>query len=338
MCYQKLLQCDFLSEEKKKEISYYLDRMTQNSIFTLSQFIFDNKLDRDLSKKLLTWLCTNNILKRGYAVRCPNCGHMIELIDDINNTKDTIFCVNCSQDVELTSEDIVIIYMLNSPPFVDGQWVETYFKTLEQLQPAVPKEDTLKELLDSGQANELFYSPSQQEYLELQRLYNDLFVADSTKEKGDTLEDLVRYLFNLCIHFKANSIKIGNNQIDCYSRNQLCVPGTNIEPSDYDIISECKNENKKPGITYLEKLHSILIQSNRKNGIIFSKKEAPSTYLSTARELYLQDKILIISIDGNDLDKISNHKYNFLECIARKQAEIILNAKSNLVNQGLYSA
>ena len=102
------------------------------------------------------------------------------------------------------------------------------------------------------------------------------------------------------------------------------------------ILYQCVDS----GESIFPKLYApyILIQSNRKNGIIFSKKEAPSTYLSTARELYLQDKILIISIDGNDLDKISNHKYNFLECIARKQAEIILNAKSNLVNQGLYSA
>lgn len=335
---QTLSEYNFINELQKNRIEQYLNNMTSNSIFTQSEFSYSNSLDQTTSQKILLNLCNNNVLIKIYAIKCPKCGYMIKLVDDINSLDESVFCVNCEEDVTITSDDIIIIYKLSQFPFVNGQQINQYIQNQHDNLPAALIEDSLSMLIENGTANDLFYNPSDEEYTILKERFNNVFTAKTNKEKGNTFEELVKYLFNLCSHFKASSIRIGDNQIDCYVRNSFSVP-LNISDNMYqDIIVECKNENKKPGITYLNKIHSILSTANKQHGIIFSKLSSPTTYTSTARDIYLNEKILIISIYKDDLYNIIFNKKNFLECIERKFNEVIINSKSNLVQAGIYNA
>lgn len=334
----KLSEYNFVDELQKNKIEQYLNNMTSNSIFTQSEFSYSNSLDQTTSQKILLNLCNNNVLIKIFAIKCPKCGYMIKTIDDINTLTESVFCVNCEDDVIITSDDIIIIYKLSKFPFVNGQQINQYIQNQHKKLPAALMEDTLSMLIKNGTANDLFYRPSDEEYIILQEKFNKIFKAQTNKEKGNTLEELIKYLLNLCSHFKANSIKIGDNQIDCYVRDSFSVP-LNIPDNMYqDFIVECKNENESPGITYLNKIHSILRTANKRHGVIFSKLPAPTTYKSTARDIYLNDKMLIISIDKNDLYNIIFDKKNVLECIERKFVEIMTNSKTNLVQAGIYSA
>lgn len=338
MCYLRLSGYDFINELQKSQIEQYLNNMTSNSVFTQSEFTYINSFNKEISQKILQALCNDNILVKIFAIRCPHCGYMIKTVDDINNLDECYFCVNCEDYINITSDDIIVIYKLRQSPFVDGQQIKQYIQNQNQNFSAVQIEDSLSILIKDGIANNLFYHPSEEEYVILKEKFDKIFTVKTNKEKGNTFEDLVKYLFNLCSHFKANSIRIGNNQIDCYARNSFSVP-LNIHDNIYqDIIIECKNESDKPHITYLNKIHSILKTANKKHGIIFSKLPAPKTFKETLRDIYLNDKILIISIDEKDLNDIVINKKNFLECIDRKFNEIIIDSKSNLLQAGLYSA
>ena len=336
MFYQKLSECNIIGDNKKQTIDCYISKMSVNSVFTLSQFVYDNKLDTDTSKKVLQWLCLNDILTQQYAIKCPKCGYMIEYIEDINKLKEVVLCISCNLDVEITADDVIVIYALKTPPFVDGQQIEKKFVKKNNIYFAAHLEDTLANLIKCGNANSLFYNPSEDEYVLLKECYDKIFMATTKQEKGYTLENLVKMLFNLCTQFKASTINISNNQIDCYVRNKFSVPGTELEKISNDYIVECKNEAKTPRITYLNKLHSILEMSGKKRGIIFSKCSAPKTYKVTARDIYLSKGIIIISINKDDLYQIVCNRMNFLECISRKENEIITNSKSNLIEAGLY--
>ena len=57
-----------------------------------------------------------------------------------------------------------------------------------------------------------------------------------------------------------------------------------------------------------------------------------------ARDLYLLEKRIIVSLDAHDLHAIIKERKNLLECIERKREEIKSNATSNLVALGLYDA
>ena len=126
------------------------------------------------------------------------------------------------------------------------------------------------------------------------------------------------------------------NQVDCYVRNKLGSPGVpGIEVIKYFCI-EYKNENKTPEITYLNKLHSILKTTGIEFGILVSNKSAPSTYCQAANKIYLNDKIIIISICKSDLNSIISDNVNLLDLIEMKINEVKLDATKSLKELGLY--
>lgn len=53
--------------------------------------------------------------------------------------------------------------------------------------------------------------------------------------------------------------------------------------------------------------------------------------------IFLNDKIIIISLDANDIKSIIFQKANLLEYISRKIDEVKLNATKELTALGLYS-
>ncbi len=329
---------NLLSNKQIEQLNQLLSSCTPNT--KLNSIKISNVIDGDYTivKKVIKHLIENDIVSFSYSVRCPICGLLISHIDNVVDIEDTIYCDYCEDEVEITSDDVEIVYTIKQFPFVLGQQHKPQNETVLTKVAALSAE-TLTQFLQDYDINKIYYCPTDQEYIEMQDLYNKAFISyNTTQEQGDAFEILCRYIFGCCKNYRAATVKTNPNQLDCYVRSKVRIVGTQLAETSNNIIVECKNESVKPSITYHNKIHSILIQKNENLGIIISRMDAPSTFRETAIKIYLSQKILIISLNKSDLDNIANHRHNLLEMIERKITEIKLDSKTDLVQAGLFDA
>lgn len=326
-----------LSARQFSGFEQYFESLSPNCKLSASKVASANGIDFALAQKILHKLVNEKVLKFAYGLRCPACGLLLGMEEELPSIEKEYFCYQCDETVEITPDDVEVIYTFDDYPFVVGQQSE---KKLELDESAALPSESLAQLFESGALDlyAAFFSPTEQEYLELQSAYNNIFTKkDTTKEMGDSLEVLTVRLFNLCQHFHAASIRIHPNQIDCYVRNTLFIPGLSQRSCKDSFVIECKNEAQTPSSGYMNKLHSILRNTGKQFGIIVSKCSAPSTFVTLSNTVFLHDKIVIISLDANELKSIIFQKANLLECISRKIDEVKLNATKDLKALGLYS-
>lgn len=315
----------------------YFESLSPNCKLSASKVALANEIDFGLAKKILQKLVEEKILKYAFGSRCPVCGLLLGMEDELPSIEKEQFCYQCGETVEITPDDVEVIYTFNDYPFVTGQQNE---EDLEPSESAALPFDSLAQLIASGELdlNAAFFSPTEQEYQKLQSAYNNIFTKkNTTKETGDSLEALTVYLFSLCRHFRAAPIRSRPNQIDCYVHNTLYIPGLSQDSCVDSFLIECKNEKKTPAAEYMNKLHSILQNTGKQFGIIVSKCSAPRTFATLSNKIFLRDKIIIISMDASDLKNIIFGKANLLECMSRKIDAVKLDATKDLVELGLYS-
>lgn len=274
-----------------------------------------------------------------FGIRCPHCGLLLREVDSLTEFEGATLCCHCEEEVEPTRDDVEIFYIINTThPFMEGQQSKP---TLELVKSAVPTNDSLTYLIQQGlfDVNKALYAPTDEQYITLQHKYEEIFeLKRQTVAKGATLETLISELFSLCKHLNVSKVRLRPNEIDCYVRNKLFIPGLSAD-NEYDSFSiECKNEKTVPKAGYMNKLHSIMTTHGKRFGIIASKAKAPKTFISLSHDIFLKDSIVIISLDKDDLAQIIVHRKNLLECIARKIDETKLNATKSLVELGLYEA
>lgn len=337
---QLLPMKNFLTENEYNLVIDYLKSCSRSSKINPIKLSLNQGLEMSLVNRILTFLVDNETLDCLFTIRCPECGLCIKEINDLTEIDKTIYCYSCEEKVEISTDDVIVLYTYKNYPFRGGQQNSIFVDDSVALEKN--ESLTLTQLLElhNYDLNKEFFNPSNEEYLVLENMYNAVFEKHNTaKSKGDSLENLVCFLFSLCKHFEvSNCVKTRSNQIDCYVRNKLFVPGISPENCKDSIQIECKNENKKPSITYLNKLHSILKTTGGNFGIIVSRCEKPRTYNELANKIYLGDKILIISLDHNDLKTIILDKKNLLELLEKQIAEVKLDATRDLKQLGLYDA
>lgn len=297
-----------------------------------------NEIDLNLAQSLLKYLVDVHLFKYSFAVKCPECGLLLCSTDSVTDIDREIYCYNCEEMFSISPDDVEVVYIFDNYPFVNGQQSQAK-NGLEE--SAALHTDSLTQLLKSGglDLNSIFFSPTEAQYSDLQTQYFNIFnMQKNTKATGDTLECLTINLFSLCKHFRAVPIRLKPNQIDCYVRNKLYIPGITQANCIDSFEIECKNESRPPKAGYLNKLHSILGLSGKNFGIIISKCLAPKTINTLANQIYLKDKIIIIAIDKNDLSSIILDKKNLLEIIECKIETVKLNATQDLRSIGLYDS
>lgn len=333
---------DCLSNSQYSSVIDYLSTLTSNSKITASKLKYNTGLDLNTVNKVLDVLLETKVLKYSFAVQCPECGLLVKSFNEIQDIEKAYTCYHCDTDFEIKENDVIVIYSFYNYPFDQGQQKKTNAKDSNFANESVALSiDSLEKYLHRTNLdlNKIFYSPSDKEYNALKKMYKSIFQThSSTKEQGDTLEKLTIKLFSLCHHFNAASIRMRPNQIDCYVRNTLFIPGISKSDCIDSFMIECKNEKTTPKSGYMNKLHSILSLSGNSFGIIVSKCRAPKTFVQLSNSIYLSDKIIIISIDKNDIDSIINKKINLLECIGRKITEVKTNATTDLIKNNLYKA
>lgn len=342
MSYSRLLMMKkFLCEEEYKTVVSYLESLSRNSKINPVSFSVDTGLVSSLVSKVLSFLEEEKIIKCSFAIKCPECGLFIKEISDITEINGTIECYKCEEEVQISSDDVLVLYSFIDYPFRERQQ-DTVFSNNSV---AISGETELLSLTDylinnDCDINSIFFNPNDKEYVTLQSMYDSVFGNHkNTKEKGDSLEDLVLYLFSLCKHFKTSKcVRTRPNQIDCYVRNKLFIPGLSNENCKDSFIIECKNEKRTPSGTYFNKLHSIMITTGSSFGVIVSKCHKPKTYGQLSNKIFLCDKKIIIAIDSKDLKSIIYDKNNLLELMEKYISEVKLDATRDLLELGLYDA
>lgn len=313
----------------------FLMNISVGSYITISNFTIKTGIDYSESVKVLEELSQGGFLEKLLAVRCPECGLLLEIVQPEDYAISSQYCANCDTDSEITNDCVEVVFKVINNPFVTGQENKTAIPKHSSALNISSLETFLK---NGGSFNREFYCPSDEEYKMLSDIYSNVFkLHKTTKEQGDSLEDLVLNLFRCCRHFSAtNSARLGDNQIDCFVRNKMYIPGISQFGTNDFFVIECKNERETPGITYFNKLHSILTKNSLLFGIIVSKCRAAKTLIKFAHDIFLQDKIVMINLDIDDLKKIIIDQENLLECLERKIGEVKLDATKDLIKLGLF--
>ena len=270
---------------------------------------------------------------------------LIKKIDNPNEFPENPFeCYSCNQDIEVTPEDIEVLYELcgDSDPFQDGQHgkMQDEKKDPERVAPI----DTLASMLQSDglNLNSMIFKPTEEQYLKMNEIFDSIFGEfKTTTEKGGTLENLIIFLFNICRpSICANGIRTKTNQFDCFCMNRMYIQYGVLGKMGLHFIVECKNENKVPSGSYMSKLHSIIVQANagtQRNmnfGMLVTKKSGPKTFKTLSHDYYLSSKLTIIFLNAEDLTFIIKKRYNLLDMIQTKISEIELNVTTDLIGAG----
>jgi hypothetical protein len=336
MSYFQLSAMKELTSQQQTQIIEYLARVAPNHILRASKLANDTSISADLAVEVMQKLVERKLAMQTYAIRCPECGLLLQRLGTIPEIENTCLCYGCDREVEITADDIEVFYTLINPPFVEGQ------------QTSNPPEkaaalccDSLAHLIRNKKIDfcAQFYSPEKHEQDKLEAAYYSIFNTNYTrKAKGDSLESLVGQMFSLCKHFCVSTkVHTETNQLDCFVRNTLFSSFCPISDISSFII-ECKNEKDPPSVTYIQKLAGILLVQGKKFGIIASKHKPPKTYARYARELFLSQQIIIIAFDARDLHSIAVVHNNLLECIERKIEEIKTSPTSNLKKLGVFTS
>ena len=332
---------EFLTNSQYDSLIDYLSSLLPSSKLTESKLMSVTSLDNQTIKSVLDKLLELDILDYSFAVKCPACGLLVNSFDKIYEIEKACKCYHCDTDFDVENDDVYLIYSFKNYPFDKGQQIDSIAKFDDHAESVALTTDSLASFISKNNIdlNREFFSPSEGDYEQLEGMYNSIFKKRSNaKETGDALESFITKLFALCHHFTVASVRLHPNQIDCYVRNTLFIPGISDSNCTDSFMIECKNEETTPKSGYVNKLHSILSTSGCKFGIIASKYSAPRTFIELANKIYLSDKIIIISIDKNDLHSIVFNKSNLLECVERKITEVKLNATKDLQEIGLFNA
>lgn len=333
---------DILNREFVENFDYWLATLPRNNQKNITVSVVSSRLEvkYSLAEAILNFAEREKILEKYYLVRCPDCDYNLctikkdEIADILINR---LYCDECEEDKDITSDDIYTAYKVILQPDVTedeiGRAIEKRLNQSERTELNFIKADSLSN--DRISLYEAFYNPSESAYLRFEELRRklDLNYGKNTTEKGKALEILILDIFNQIKYVRGtNDVKTKTNQFDC---TLLCsVNTTYLSVFNYlspCFIIECKNEKKKPDNNYTNKLESIMETSNAQLGIVFGRKDATTTCFSISREHYLIKKDshkqqIVITCYDKDLEYIIDKRVNLLQYLEFKIFQITNNS------------
>lgn len=347
-CTQLSMLKDYLSEKQIETLQEFFLNLTENTKnnITVTKIMVLLDIDSKLARKVLMLCKSKGILKIIYAIRCPECGLLVKKYDEIPIDIDEMkVCYSCGEEIqiELGMLELMFSYVDGIISFNEGQ-LHNIVSINKMNKKVAPTENIITKFIEEGSLdlNHEFFKPTKEEISELTKIYLSVKTSSTNNEKGNTLEFLIQYLFNISKILKANNIKTSTNQLDCFVRNKVYLPYGVFNIIGSRFIIECKNENKTPSGTYMSKIHSILnvVNANSESyvrfGIIASKCPPPKTYHSLAVKYYLSAKIIIISLHLSEIKNIIDGNENLFDMIERKCDEIALDVTTDLKAAGIY--
>lgn len=296
---------------------------------------------------ILKELYRYEILDEIYAVICPECSLTLKVLNK-EEVEDYVleerYCYSCNGYFEIGFLDIQIRYRLIKEP--DKNPELSYILEVNNY-PEIDKLDkeTLESFFQKEGTHSFYYNPKNIEYTTLEQLYKEVKMdGNSSNEKGEKFENFIEFLMNRIKPIKASKrIQTETNQLDTFCLNEYIdariegrIENVALKKMGRSFICECKNETKSPKNEYFGKLQNILLMSSdedlpEKFGIIFSMKNAPSTYVEMAKKVYFRNGTVIISLFSDDLDEIVYKRENLLKIIEYKIAIITKSIKENRI-------
>ncbi len=335
MYYQTLLT---LNEKYDKEIIESFDLW----LFNLPQRVSDRisiakvsselKIEFKMAKEILEESVGLGVLEHRYAIRCPECNHVIEIVS-IEDLYDKIANINncdaCeSEDLNITDEDIQILYKKNDNNYNNGN-TGTLKKNIKYSDS-----DSLKAFFEEEiiKPNDIFYSPSEAQKKGMIKLFEKIGQEEkNTTAIGNQLRNFTEYILRIVKVFEAANVRTMTNEIDCLVKNKLKlgIPYFLNELGSI-IIVECKNEKTNPGNTYFHKIQGILKIFKSKCGIVVAINDPTKPALQIANANYLMDNTVLIAINYDELKKVVYENLNFLDLIENKIVMLKTNATTYL--------
>lgn len=147
MCYTCLSVLNNIIDENKidKLRGYFLGLTPNNrDLITVSKIANALEINNETAVKVILKCEDENILRRHFGIRCPNCGMLIKEIPKPSLEGISINeCYSCDEEINISKNDIVILFKLIQIeiPFDCGQ---QRGNNIEDKTSIVAKEDTLE--------------------------------------------------------------------------------------------------------------------------------------------------------------------------------------------------
>lgn len=330
--------------EKYDNWIFNLGKAEQDKI-TINKLASALEVEFDIAKKLLEEAVKMNILERRYAVKCPECDHIISIvtIDELYDTINSIStCDACeSEDLDIDDTDIQIIYKKKDDNVFLHEETEQYILNNRSKEEKNEQDDTLKSYLNDNiiNPNDIFFNPTKEEREKLKELFMKIGKkSKNTTEHGEQLRYFTEYLLRLVKIFESANLKTRTNELDCVVKNKVKFIGIPHFLNDigFYFIVECKNEKKKPNNTYILKLKGILDTCNKNCGVIVSIMEQTKDSKILANKFFLLEKIHLININYKDLENVVYNNLNFLDLFENKIMEVELDTTTSIVDNKIF--
>lgn len=298
---------------------------------TVSRVASELNIDYSTASDLLVFSEQQGILSRVYIIRCPECDFIIERIPenvffdpDTNILDKRHFCNSCGEYYNVDEEDVYIAYDIAKMPDKAFDINET--PQNEENKGNFTQADSLANI---EHLYKIFFAPSESAYNELLSMMQRLDGPfENTTEQGHALDSLVMKLIgNIKNSLCSTDIKTTTNQIDCSAIIGISTlfPSVlrELEPS---FIIECKNEKTKPAIGYFSKLSDLVINSDSKVGILWTRKKATKSFFEKSYHTYLKSEAIIINMFDDDLHELLVKRINLLDYLSFKIFQVTHNS------------
>ena len=285
-----------------------------------------------MAKGILEDSVSLGILEHRYAIKCPECDHVIEIVsieelyDKIRNINNCDACEN--ENLTITDEDIQILYkkIENKIDIDDTNIVKKNINFNDT--------DSLRGFFEDSilNPNDIFFRPTEEQKKEMIKLFEKIGQKEkNTTALGNQLRNFTEYVLRIVKVFEAANVRTQTNEIDCLVKNklQIGIPYFLNELGSL-IIVECKNEKTKPGNTYYHKIQGILKIFKSKCGIVVAINNPTKPALQLANINYLMDDIMIVAINYEELRKVVYENLNFLDLLENKIVMLKTNATTYL--------
>lgn len=336
MYYQTLL---ILENKYGKKIIEAYDLWLFNLPKRISDRISIAKVANELNiefnnaKEILEDSVEVEILERRYAIKCPECDHVIEIVpmeelyDKINNINNCDACEN--EDLNISDEDIQVLYK----KIEKGNEIICNSNIVKK-NLNYSNSDSLRSFLEDDivKINDIFFNPTEKQKAEMIELFEKIGrKEENTTALGNQLRNFIEYVLRLVKVFEAANIRTQTNEIDCLVKNKFKTGMPYfLDELGSLIIVECKNEKVKPNNTYFHKLHGILKLYKSSCGIIVAMKDPTKPAIQIANNDYLLDNTIIVAINYEELRKVVYENLNFLDLLENKIVMLRTNATTYL--------
>jgi len=189
--------------------------------------------------------------------------------------------------------------LMTSEQFNLKDFLSTYYNN---------KEDIFREVTRLNENDQKVYNALIMDLINI----NSGKISVTKQKKGKALENLVAFLIERSFFLSVfQNLRNSTNEIDQIVKLKSSGKDLNcyLPFDESEFLCECKNYNKKIGVTWVGKFFSLLTACNCKLGILFSYYGFTGTGWNSAaglsKKLFLRNGVLILDFNIDDFRAVA---------------------------------